>query len=346
MVLMLVTTAFQSPTVQLGSTVPAAGAIGQIPPAGPGSGTQLYLPVASNAGSIAAPAPTKTPVPTAIPTATQPPASGDWQPGFPIRAAFYYPWFPESWTQSGTFPFTNYHPSLGYYSAADKSTVQKHIAAMQYGNMQAGIASWWGQGHHTDKKMNVLLQAAADTKFRWSVYYENESMSDPSVAQIRNDLTYLRDQYGKNPAYLRVNGKFVVFVYSWTNDVCGMADRWKQANTVGAYIVLKVFPGYASCASQPDARHQYAPAVAADEQAGESYNISPGFWLWGQPVRLGRNLTQWTADVQKMFAANVKFQLVTTFNEWGEGTSVESATEWASPSGYGKYMDALHNFGK
>jgi hypothetical protein len=36
---------------------------------------------------------------------------------------------------------------------------------------------------------------------------------------------------------------------------------------------------------------------------------------------------------------------VTTFNEWGEGTAVESATEWASPSGYGAYLDALHNDG-
>ena len=28
------------------------------------------------------------------------------QPGFPIRAAFYYPWFPEAWRQSGLSPFT------------------------------------------------------------------------------------------------------------------------------------------------------------------------------------------------------------------------------------------------
>ncbi len=101
-----------------------------------------------------------------------------------------------------------------------------------------------------------------------------------------------------------------------------------------------------ACPGQPDGWHQYAPAAAADQQGGESFAISPGFWLWGQPVRLGRNLAQWKADVQNMFAANVKFQLVTTFNEWGEGTSVESAEEWASPSGYGQYLDALHTYGK
>jgi hypothetical protein len=46
-----------------------------------------------------------------------------------------------------------------------------------------------------------------------------------------------------------------------------------------------------------------------------------------------------------MVASHEPLQLVTTFNEWGEGTAVESATEWASPSGYGAYLDALHNDG-
>src|SRR3954447_16377787 len=34
------------------------------------------------------------------------------EPELPIRAAFYYPWFPQGWTQQGIFPYTNYHPSL------------------------------------------------------------------------------------------------------------------------------------------------------------------------------------------------------------------------------------------
>jgi hypothetical protein len=46
-----------------------------------------------------------------------------------------------------------------------------------------------------------------------------------------------------------------------------------------------------------------------------------------------------------MAASGAKWQLVTTFNEWGEGTSVEPAKEWASASGYGQYLDALHNNG-
>lgn len=43
-----------------------------------------------------------------------------------------------------------------------------------------------------------------------------------------------------------------------------------------------------------------------------------------------------------MRAWNADFELVTTFDEWGEGTAVESASEWASASGRETYLDALH----
>jgi hypothetical protein len=43
-----------------------------------------------------------------------------------------------------------------------------------------------------------------------------------------------------------------------------------------------------------------------------------------------------------MIASKANFQLITTFNEWGEGTSVENAKEWNSSSGFGSYLDVLH----
>jgi hypothetical protein len=273
------------------------------------------------------------------------PAQADTQPSFPIRAAFYYPWFPEAWKQQSFNTYTNYTPSLGFYDGGSQTVIKQQIAAMQYGGIQAGIASWWGQGSQTDGKISALLQAAAGTNFRWSVYHENESQADPSVEQLKSDLTYLRDKYGSNPSFLRINGRFVVFVYAAGNDACGMADRWKQANTVGAYIVLKVFSGYRDCTSQPDGWHQYSPAVAADHQKGYSYAIAPGFWQKGKSVRLARDLNRWNQNVKDMVASGVPWQLITTFNEWGEGTSVESAQEWATGSGYGAYLDALHNNG-
>jgi calcineurin-like phosphoesterase family protein/glycosyl hydrolase family 99 len=269
------------------------------------------------------------------------------QPKLPLRAAFYYPWYPQTWTVGGQHPHDM--PSLGYYNSTSTALIRRHIRAMRWARIKAGIASWWGHGSLTDTRLRRLLRVTAQlhSPFRWSLYYEAEAQGNPTVGQLRADLTYLRDRYANQPAFLRLNGRFVVFVYADGGDACGMADRWKQANTVGAYVVLKVFPGYQGCASQPGGWHQYAPVGASNSQGRYSYSISPGFWKAdeGGP-RLARNLARWTHDVRRMVASRARFQLVTTFNEWGEGTAAESARQWATRSGYGAYLDALHANGR
>jgi len=86
----------------------------------------------------------------------------------PIRAAFYYPWFPEAWHQQGMDPFTHYSPTLGYYGTSGL-TVRRHVRAMQYAGIRAGIASWWGQNSATDSRVAMLLQVAAFSGFRWAL---------------------------------------------------------------------------------------------------------------------------------------------------------------------------------
>jgi hypothetical protein len=262
-----------------------------------------------------------------------------------IRAAFYYPWFPQAWNQGGVYPYTNYLPSPGYYNSSDLTTVKNQIKAMQYGKISAGISSWWGQGHHTDDRVATLLSAATGSGFLWTLYYEEEAYGDPTVDQIAADLSYIRDKYAASPSFLKIDGRFVVFVYADGTDSCDMVDRWNRANTVNAYVVLKVFSGYRLCSSQPQGWHQYNPAQAADSQGANSYSISPGFWQKNQSPRLERDLARWQQSIRAMVNSGAQFQLVTTFNEWGEGTSVESAATWASTTGYGAYLDALHSDG-
>ena len=305
----------------------------------------------------ASPTPSPTPVPPTPTTAVTPtpattpspsPSPGNSSLAFPIRAIFYYPWFPEAWTQSGLYPYTRYHPTLGYYDTGDPAIIRQHIAAMQYGGIQAAIASWWGQGHHTDVDFAKILQASDGTGFKWAIYHEQEGQRDLTPDEIRSDLTYIRDRYANDPDYLRVNGKFVVFVYNADDSSCEVADRWVPvAHEVGAFLVLKVFSGYRTCTNQPDSWHQYSPAVAADQQRGYSYTISPGFWkvTESQP-RLTRDLNRWAQNVRDMIASGEPWQLITTFNEWGEGTAVESAQEWATSSGYGAYLDVLRANGQ
>jgi hypothetical protein len=307
------------------------------PAPAPGSAAKPKKPTAGSA----APAP-------AAPAGSAP-ATGAGDLSFPIRAAFYYPWFPEAWNQGGMSPYTHFTPALGLYDSGDSAAIAHHLAELQYAHVQVGISSWWGQGHWTDQNLPKILQTtrAVGSPVRWTVYYEQEGWGDPTVAQLTSDLAYLRDRYGSDPSYLRIGGRFVVFAYGDANDSCAMAQRWQQANaTIGAYLVLKVFPGYQTCAAQPDGWHQYAPANREQAQAGQSFTVSPGFWLATDAApRLARDPSCFRRAVRDMVASGAPWQLVTTFNEWGEGTSVEPAQQWATASGYGAYLDALHDDG-
>lgn len=268
--------------------------------------------------------------------------AGAKQPTAPIRAAFFYDWYPESWGHGGSFPLTHYTPSRGFYDSGSRSVIEAQIGAMQYAHLDAAIVSWWGRRSRPDLRLPKLLSATA-TGFHWAIYDEQEGQGNPSPTAIRRDLLYLRARAASSPAYLRIGGRFVVFVYAQPSDGCGMVRRWAAANTVGAYIVLKVFPGYRSCRPQPDGWHQYSPDTAQNSQGRYSFSISPGFFKANESTpRLVRNPATWQKAAADMVASRAQFQLVTTFNEWVEGTAVESAREWASASGYGTYLDVLH----
>jgi hypothetical protein len=272
----------------------------------------------------------------------------------PARGTFYYSWFPEAWNQGGYNPATQYHPSAGYYSTT--SMLAAHVQSMLYGGFNFAVSTWWGQGSKEDSRFGPLLTAGHGTGLMITPYYEAEGNAisgvsgspNPTSAQITSDLNYLAAHYIDDPNYLWISGKPAIFAYGDGTDSCATASRWAAANVAAAthfYVVLKVFSGYATCADQPDNWHQYGPATATDSQGTHSYTVSPGFYKFGESSpRLVRDPARWLQEVQTMNCSSAAFRLVTTFNEWGEGTAVESATEWASTSGHGSYLDALHTY--
>jgi hypothetical protein len=274
------------------------------------------------------------------------PAADTSQPSFPIRATFYYAWYPEAWTRWGVFPYSKFLPSLSFYSADDAEVIRDHTEAMRYAHLDAAIYSWWGPSGYppTDERFWRYLAAARATTFRWAVYYEREGYEDPPVAKIRSDLTYVRDRYASKPAYLTVDGRFVVFVYADGADGCGTAARWVAANTVGAYVVLSGFGGWAECQWQPQAWHQYSADREEYSFSPTSFMISPGFDEASQPdAARPRDLEAWRRSIADMVASQAPWQVVISFNEWPEGTSVESGLGWETESGFGAYLDALHD---
>lgn len=265
---------------------------------------------------------------------------------FPIRAGFYYAWYPETWNVNGKPVF--YHPTLGHYESANPAVVDAHVRALDYGKFNVAIASWWGQRHQSEEgRIPLLLERtrALGSPLKWALYYEREGSGDPGVPKIREDLAYIRSRYASRPEYAHIGGKPVLFVYNADDADCSVAREWREAAGTDWYLVMKAFAGFTTCSEQPDAWHQYGPS-AGEHNSGSSYVISPGYWQADEASpRLPRDPIAWRERVRRMVASGKPLQLVTTINEWGEGTSVESADEWASPSEFGVYLDALHNDG-
>jgi hypothetical protein len=266
-----------------------------------------------------------------------------------LRAAFYEPIRADSWLQAT--PYSHHVPSLGAYDSGIDTIVRQQLTWMNYANLDAAIASWDGPASPSDARLPTLLNANPSSPVKWSLYYEPETVTDPSVTGIAADLAYISARYASQPSYLRIDGRPVVFVHGGSVDSCDLADRWHQANTLNFYIVLTVVPGYATCDPQPDAWHEYAPGVAESEVPGQSYSISPGQWTRdaAEPEFKRPNWPRFRDAIRRMVASNEPLQLVTTWNDWADGSAVEGATDWVHASCVetstpctGTYLNLLH----
>jgi hypothetical protein len=263
---------------------------------------------------------------------------------FPIRGAFYYSWYPQTWTVGGAHVF--YQPELGYYNSDNEEVVAQHIEDMEYAKIDVVIASWWRiESHNQAYRFPLMLNKTSEmgAKLKWAVYYETEGSSNPTIEELRSNLDYIKTNYTGHEAYAHINGKPVIFVYNANDKSCEVADRWIQATNGEWYVNLKVFGGFRDCTNQPDSWHQYGPATRVQHHKGYSYVISPGFWRADESTpRLVRDPDMFYQNVREMVASGEPWQLVTTYNEWGEGTAIERCYDWQSDTEYGKYLDALH----
>ena len=294
------------------------------------------------------------PTPTPLPSLPTPPAN-TFQPTAPYYATFYYPWHGNPavdggwsyWTGGNSQPPNTWYghylpdplpkefdPTRELYSSTDAAMINWQLSKMAEAKIEVAISSWWGQGDRTDRNFGFIVKDVMKRSsnpypnLRWSVYYEDESTGDPSVAQIVSDLNYIASSYAVEPGYLKIGGKPVIFVYSTGSDTAGMVQRWHDAKLQAGtqfYVVLKLFSGYRTVSPQPDGWHQYGPAARSNDHSPYSFAVSPGFWYdsGGEAPRLTRDLQAFRSAVSAMVASNATWKLITTWNEWGEGTAVE-----------------------
>lgn len=143
----------------------------------------------------------------------------------------------------------------------------------------------------------------------------------------------------------------------------GQSSRRTSVPVPNIHPVMKVFPGYRSCPANTYPRtdfsfYQYAPAAPDDQVhaavptdiggtpissvGNGSYVITPGFYHFDdtgtpgsdKPFLDRRTDSNWRLRIRNQIASGKFWQLITTYNEFAEGTQVEATEEFDSDNLY------------
>jgi len=276
----------------------------------------------------------------------------------PLVLAFYYDWFDENTWTPAKVPDMPASP----YASRDPGAIARQIQQARGAGIDAFVVSWWGAGNPTDDNFKVMLDQANAANFRVAVDFELTSPFYHSKQDAINSLKNLLATRAQHPAYLRADGKPVIFfwreqMYSpdeW-RDIRNTIDPnhqslWIAEGTKEALPYLSVFDGL----------HLYsiawAPDVAAELQKWPSRVRAYGAdRIWVGTVMPGADNSKSPQSEKVMrdrrggdfyretwraaFASYPDWIIITSWNEWVEGTMIEPSVTYGN-----LYLDITRDF--
>jgi hypothetical protein len=124
--------------------------------------------------------------------------------------AFYYAWYDQKTWQSGQVPDLPLTP----YASANREAMARQIDQAKGAGIDAFVLNWWGKGNQTEKNLRALLEIAAQKGFRVAVDFDINSPFMGGVGSYADNLRHLHAVHAAHPAYLRYQGRPVVFFYN------------------------------------------------------------------------------------------------------------------------------------
>lgn len=262
-------------------------------------------------------------------------------------------------TLGKTIGSSTHYPKLGPYDSHDPKVIAQHCRWANEAGVTGWIASWWGHGSFEDRAMPRLLDISHRFNCRVTVYYETIPGQPKTAENAAKDILRLLEKYANHPAWLYVEGKPVLFIYGRAVDEIGVKGWADVVGKVNAgYAPGVVFHGdrfSAEAAQVFDGLHTYNTAahlhgksleqvkawcaetyrrwvkLARDAGRISTITVIPGYddtKIRKPGLKVERYdgqsyLAQWQAAI----AAAPDWVLITSWNEWHEGSEIEPSVE-------------------
>lgn len=284
--------------------------------------------------------------------AARPPSAGAQSGGDPLVLAFYYLWYDDatwSYDRLSDLPAQT-------YASSDRAAMDRHIDQARGAGIDALVAAWYGPGggNPTESNVAALLEQAAARTFRAAILFETDSPFLGGAGDVTAALQHLLSVHAQQPAYLRVDGRPVIFF--WRTRMYSV-EQWRtirtqvDPNNSAIWIAdgtdtsyLAIFDGHHLYSNtwNPPANLEAVNAGFAGQvaQARQSYGTRywvatampgyndvksrPGSGIAQERAGGGYYARSWAAAL----ASNPNWVVITSFNEWAEGSYIEPSQAW------------------
>lgn len=148
----------------------------------------------------------------------------------PLVSAYYYPWYDADgrhWKEGFPARGTDGAPALGEYSSRSEEIIRQHISWSKEFGISNWICSWWGPDSWENQTLREHILPALNggsPPLTFCILYESQGLLElnkneqidfnaEKTERFAGHFTFLAKNYFDHPAYLRIDGKPVVYLY-------------------------------------------------------------------------------------------------------------------------------------